>query len=206
MQQGDPSTWQWSTTLLAWSTWVWSNGGEILSKDLRNCTLDQPAAVEGLQTMQDFLHRYKVAAPPGTPGTPGLRPALDMFQAGRLAMQYSTRATGTNNPQILERLQGGWVALTQLPRGRAGRQQGAPGNGIAMGATTRWPEAAWRAIDWYGGTEFQKLQYANGVGGVVARRSVSSGPEYLNSVLSPKWNQYFIDGQRDLRPWPPTPK
>jgi multiple sugar transport system substrate-binding protein len=203
VQQGDPSTWRWGTTLPAWSTWVLSNGGEILSKDLRACTLDQPAAIEGLQTLQDFLQRYKVAAPPGTPG---LQPALDMFQAGRLAMQNSTRATGTNNPQILEGLQGGWVALTLLPRGKAGRQQGAPGNGIAMGATARWPEAAWRVVDWYGGTEFQKLQFANGVGGVVARRSVSSSPEYLNSVLPPKWNEYFIQGQRDLHAWPPTPK
>jgi ABC-type glycerol-3-phosphate transport system substrate-binding protein len=203
VHQDDPSTWRWGTTLPAWFTWVWSNGGEILSKDLKTSTMDQPAAIEGLQTMQDFSHRYKVAAPPGTPG---LQPPLAMFQAGRLAMLLGTRAVGTNNPQILEGLKEGWVALTPLPRGKAGRQQGAPGNGIAMGATTRWPEAAWRAIDWFGGTEFQKLQYANGVGGVVARRSVSSSPEYLNSVMAPKWNQYFVQGQRDLRAWPPTPK
>jgi ABC-type glycerol-3-phosphate transport system substrate-binding protein len=129
-----------------------------------------------------------------------------MFQAGRLAMLQGTRATGTNNRQILEGLQAGWAVLTLLPRGRAGRLQTAPGNGVTLGATTRWPDAAWRVVDWYTGTEFQKLQYANGVGGVVARRSVLTSREYLHSVLPPKWNEYFARGQPDLRAWPPTPK
>jgi ABC-type glycerol-3-phosphate transport system substrate-binding protein len=202
-QRDDPGASQWGTTLPPWSTWVWSNGGEVLGKDARTCALDQPAAVEALQTLQDFLHRYRVAAPPGTAGLP---PALAMFQAGRLAMQLGTRANATQYQEILEGFRGGWVVLAPLPRGKGGRQQGAPGNGIAMGATTRWPEAAWRAIDWYAGAEIQKLQYASGVGGVSARRSVASSPEYLNSALAPKWNEYFTRGQRDLRAWPATPR
>src|SRR5207248_7421097 len=44
-----------------WSSWVWGTGGDLFSQDGLTCTLDQPAAMDGLQYLMDLMHRYKVA-------------------------------------------------------------------------------------------------------------------------------------------------
>jgi len=67
-----------------WLSWIFTNGGSILSEDMQECVLNSPEAVEALQFYCDLLNKYKVA-PPG---------ALDydkqalrmMFIPGKLAM------------------------------------------------------------------------------------------------------------------------
>ena len=46
-----------------WAHFIWAWGGDILSPDFKKTTIDQPAAIEGLQFMFDMLHRYKVGTP-----------------------------------------------------------------------------------------------------------------------------------------------
>src|SRR5262249_51038666 len=52
--------WHQGTGLRAWAPWVWIFGGDVLTKDGTRCVLDQPPAVEGLQFLQDLIHKYQV--------------------------------------------------------------------------------------------------------------------------------------------------
>jgi len=39
---------------------VWSNGGSFWNKEITECTIDKPEAIEVLQSYQDFMYKYKV--------------------------------------------------------------------------------------------------------------------------------------------------
>lgn len=188
----------WGTLLPGWHPFVWSNGGEILNKELTACALDGAAAVEGLQFRQDLMYRFQVAPRPGDMA--GLS-NMQLFTQGKAAMFPGLRSAGNTAGFIQP-----WVDVALFPRGRAGRWFQMPGNAVGVGAQTRHPEAAWQAAKWLTSTEFQKLHYKQGIGGVVARRSTLRSEEYLTSSIPRKWNEYFARGQDDLRRWPPTPK
>lgn len=189
---------QWGTLLPGWHPFVWSNGGEILNKDLTACTLDGEAAVEGLQFRQDLMYRYQVAPRPGEMA--GIAP-IQLFMQGKAAMFPGLRSAGNTEGFVQP-----WVDVAVFPKGKAGRWFNMPGNAVGVGAQTKWPQAAWEAAKWLTSTEFQKLHYKQGIGGVVVRKSTLQSEEYLTSAIPRKWNEYFARGQEDLRRWPPTPK
>ena len=47
-----------------WPSWVWMNGGDILSPDGTRCMMDTPEAIGGLKFYVDLSHRYGVAPIP----------------------------------------------------------------------------------------------------------------------------------------------
>ena len=73
--------WHQGTGLRQWAPWVWSFGGDVLDKQGTKCVLDQAPAVEGLQFLQDLIHKHRVMPPPLGPGGhrrgDGQRPAGD---------------------------------------------------------------------------------------------------------------------------------
>jgi multiple sugar transport system substrate-binding protein len=189
---------QWGALVPGWHPFVWSNGGDILNKDLTACVLDAEPAVEGLQFRQDLTFRFQVAPRPGETG--GLN-NMQLFMQGKAAMFPGLRSAGNTEGFVQP-----WVDVALFPKGKTGRWFQMPGNAVGVGSQTRYPEAAWEVAKWLTSTEFQKLHYKQGIGGVVARNSTLRSEEYLTSAIPRKWNEYFARGQEDLRRWPPTPK
>jgi multiple sugar transport system substrate-binding protein len=189
---------QWGALVPGWHPFVWSNGGDILNKDLTACVLDAEPAVEGLQFRQDLTFRYQVAPRPGETG--GLN-NMQLFMQGKAAMFPGLRSAGNTEGFVQP-----WVDVALFPKGKTGRWFQMPGNAVGVGSQTKYPEAAWEVAKWLTSTEFQKLHYKQGIGGVVARNSTLRSEEYLTSAIPRKWNEYFARGQEDLRRWPPTPK
>jgi ABC-type glycerol-3-phosphate transport system substrate-binding protein len=73
------------------STWdgefftvVRSNGGDVLDKDQRKLTLDQPAAIEALEAWAALVQRHQVAPPVGAAG--------QTFAAGKVPMEFFAQA------------------------------------------------------------------------------------------------------------------
>ena len=83
---GDGKLDQWGTTQCMWQTYIWQNGGEIISKDKKKCTLDQPAAYEGLQFMADLQNKYHVA--PLAKDLADIS-TVKMFTNGQIGMYFS---------------------------------------------------------------------------------------------------------------------
>jgi len=77
---------QWGTTQNMWQTYVWANGGEIISKDKTRCTLDEPAAVEGLQFMANLRNKHHVA--PTAKDMADIS-SVKMFTNGQIGMYFS---------------------------------------------------------------------------------------------------------------------
>lgn len=79
---------------IAFPTWwagylpfIYSNGGRFASEDGTKLLLNQPAAVDVLQKMQDLIYRYHVAP---TPAQSQSMPSTDvMMQTGKVAMDMN---------------------------------------------------------------------------------------------------------------------
>ncbi len=152
---GDGNMDQWGTTIwnivAIWSSWVWSNGGEILSEDRKECRLTMPESVEALKTYYAPLIEDDSAMPPGTmPQTPF---AGNQFLTGVIGM-------GTFGPWFRPRLVEienkpfDWTVVP-FPRSPKG---GAPISSLytdqwGMSATSDHPKEAWELLKFLGGPE-----------------------------------------------------
>jgi len=83
---GDGRIDQWGTTQCMWQTYIWQNGGNIISKDKMKCTLDQPAAYDGLQFMANLQNKYHVA--PAAKDLADIS-SVKMFTNGQIGMYFS---------------------------------------------------------------------------------------------------------------------
>lgn len=83
---GDGRVDQWGTTQNWWQSYVWANGGEIISKDKTRCLLDQPEAIKGLQWMADLRNKYHVA--PTAEDMADIN-SVKMFTNGQTGMYFS---------------------------------------------------------------------------------------------------------------------
>jgi len=66
---------------------IYSNGGQVASDDGQKLLLNQPAAVEALQKMQDLIYRYHVAPTPST--LQSMPSSSFMLQTGKVAMDIT---------------------------------------------------------------------------------------------------------------------
>ncbi|MBE3582768.1 MAG: sugar ABC transporter substrate-binding protein [Limnochordaceae bacterium] len=82
---GNPDQWGfvwYEVVIRDWMTWIWRNGGDIFSPDLRQFTLDEAPAAEAIQFLADLSNKYKVCPPePVLWGTP-----WDLFNKGQASM------------------------------------------------------------------------------------------------------------------------
>ena len=66
---------------------IYSNGGQVASDDGQKLLLNQPAAVEALQQIQDLIYRYQVAPTPST--LQSMPSSSFMLQTGKVAMDIT---------------------------------------------------------------------------------------------------------------------
>jgi multiple sugar transport system substrate-binding protein len=70
-----------------WYYFLWNNGGEILSADLKKPAFNSPEGVAALQFVVDLVHKHKVSQPdPTAYNREGLQ---DLFKSGQLAMMIT---------------------------------------------------------------------------------------------------------------------
>ena len=84
---GDGSIDQWGASAdVWWQSYVYQNGGTILSPDETKCTLDKPAACGGLQFMSDLVNKYHVAPSAEESANVG---NMKLFTSGKIGMFIS---------------------------------------------------------------------------------------------------------------------
>jgi multiple sugar transport system substrate-binding protein len=184
---GDGRTDQWGTFGLNLESAVWSNGGDFLSADGRRFVMpDDPRAVEavdwlvGLQTREHVSprERHRQSIPVDT-----------MFLTGRLATFVGGRWMV---PQFrFAPFQWDVVPIPVSPRTR--REAGWSGSvGIAVSSTCRYPEAAWRLVEFLGGPEGQEAQARTGFQ-IPSQRWMATTEVFLQSDKMPARADVFVD-------------
>lgn len=189
----DVQVWGWhqGRGLRQWGPWVWAFGGEVLNKDGTRCLLDQPAALEGLQFLQNLIHRHRVMPPPDV--------RLNSIQAmgsGQLAMAMGIPA----NLNDYRALPGLAFDVAPLAR-KAIRVTSGGGVAWAMAQAIRDVDAAWELHKWI---VSKNVQITECEAGVVAppRKSVLRSPCYVDRTRPPKSIDVFLQAPDFVHPDP----
>ncbi len=154
---GDGTIDQWGTSIInavwAWGGFVWSNGGEILSDDRKECLLTQAATVEALEYYYGLLTEAEASIPPGSlPQTPWQG---DQFINGMIGM-------GTFGPwwrpPLVEIDPFEWT-LRPYPHSPSGDQPTVAlyTDQWAISAATGHPEEAWTFVHYLTSPEGQQV-------------------------------------------------
>lgn len=175
-----------STFYLFWQPWVWSNGGRFFSEDFSEFTLNQGAALEGLEYYVGLRCGENVAP---TSEQAAERSAASMFADGDAAMIVDGRwrvAPLLSN----EAVDFNWdVAL--FPEGAAGSVIDVDGSGWGISSTSNDPETAWRFIEYVSSAEAQALWTEAGII-IPSRRSVGLGDSFVTPDIAPASDEIFI--------------
>jgi sn-glycerol 3-phosphate transport system substrate-binding protein len=128
--------------IAGWFSWplqsiIWSEGGNITSKDYTNVTLNDPVIVDVMTKLQDLVKEGAALTPDSASG--GHR---GLFKNGQAAMILDSPAPFTD---IMEQSVGFTPAVANYPAGKAGKVYAPGGGGIAMfaAAPEEKRDAAW---------------------------------------------------------------
>jgi multiple sugar transport system substrate-binding protein len=167
-----------------WLGWVYGWGGDVFNKEGTAIVLDQPAATEALQWLQDLTMRHAVspnAAEVAELSAAKLSDRRDLFAAERVAM-ISDYTTAQGAGGIIEAAKRGlrWDA-TLLPAGKAGQFSVAQFHPFVAAASTKAPEAAWRLLVAQAGPEATMKKSLAG-SSQPYRKSTATSPEYARTL------------------------
>lgn len=170
-----------------WESYVYANGGTILSKDNNRCTLNQPKAYEALQFMTDIVNKYKVAPAPEDLQSLG---TSKLFTSGKIAMvvsgSWAAELIYKNEIRDFE------YDVAPLPAGPAGRATFFGGAAYAVLSRSKHKEEAWELVKWMTGKEYQESAAIRSQI-IPSRISVAEGAAYLKLDKPPKNRKAFLD-------------
>ena len=158
--------------------WVWTNGGDLFDKDLKQVTIGEPPALEALQFLADLIHKHRVSPTPAELREIGgsSRP----FREGKSAIMSASVNAVASNRQV----PGLRWTLTTLPRGRKGVANGGGGVGWFITTGGRYHDETWELLKVVESFESDKLTALMGEA-PPGRRSVGRDSEFLNPKEAP---------------------
>jgi multiple sugar transport system substrate-binding protein len=161
-------------------TWVWGNGGEVLSQE-GQVMLAEPAAVEGMQFLADLINVHHIAPSPQTGDTTTIS-----FQTGNVAMEYN----GVWNMVRYNELDFDWD-VAPFPTGQTQVSTGwySPLS-ITAGAANK--DGAWKWISFCCSEPGQTIVAELGQA-VPPLREMASSEVFLNPETKPEHKQVFLD-------------
>ena len=197
---GDCKVDQWGTTQNWWQSYVWANGGDIISKDKTTCLLDQPAAYEGLQFMADLRNKYHVA--PTAKDMADLSSAK-MFTNGQVGMYFSGSWAV---PLYFDKdIKGAFeYDVAAIPKGPRCRATFYGGASYAVLNGSKHKELAWELVKFMVSKEsLRERAITEQV--VPSRISVAESNAFLDLPGPPKHRKVFLDAISYGRSIPSVP-
>lgn len=197
-ENGDGRIDQWGTFGFPIEAAVWSEGGEFLSPDGRRFTMDgDQRALAATEWLADLQLRYRVAPQERQRVS---MPVDVMFLTGRLATFFGGRWMV---PQF-RKAAFDWDVAPIPVSPRTGRQAGWSGSvGLAISPRSRFPEAAWKLVEFLAGPEGQAAQSRSGFQ-IPNQRWLAATSVFLQPDQRPAHASVFIDAARVQQPGPFT--
>lgn len=180
------------TGLRAYPSFIWSNGGEIISSDNSKPAIDQPNAVEAFQYLEDLIGKYQVAP---TPTDLKGQNANSLFYTGRVAMVFGIPA---NLAQFRSGVKGFQWDVAPPPLGPHGtkRQVGGGGAGFGVYGQTKFPDQSWQFMQWITSVKVQQQEVDSGTS-MGSRLSVGKYFVKVNTGKDPQNVQMFVDASKN---------
>lgn len=170
---------------LFWTPFLWSNGGGIISSDLKSVNLDKPQSIEALQFYSDLRNLRHVAPRASEQGSATM---AQMFMQGKIAMLISGR---WNVPKFSKDINFDWD-ITRFPYGQYGSIVDADASGWAISKSSIHKKEAWRFISYLASKKSSEKFTLSGLI-VPARLDVAYSETFLNRQQKPKNSKIFVD-------------
>ena len=180
-----------------WPAWVWMNGGDILTPDMKKCLMDDPKAIQGLEFYVNLSVKDHVA--PTSTQTLG-QSFQEMFMAERAAMiadsRYAYKVFSKGMPFRWD--------IAHMPKGPKCRATTFIWGGNSILKSTKHPKEAWEFLKFLSGREGALLNVKAG-NAFPAYKKVAMSDKVLKSPLSPPNDKIFLDAIEYGRqaPFPP---
>lgn len=180
--------------LLFYLPYLMSEGGGMLSDDLKTSIIDSPESKKGLNFYSDLRNKYHVAP---TKAESASATMAQLFLQGKLAMQISGRWLV---PKYRQDAKFDWNVIN-FPKGDAGSIVPLDASGWAIAKSSNHKKEVMRLIQYLASKEsIEKFTQSGLI--VPARIDVTKG-EFLRSKNSPPKNeQVFIDVIKTAKPTP----
>ncbi|HEY3108517.1 MAG TPA: sugar ABC transporter substrate-binding protein [Chloroflexota bacterium] len=124
-----------------WLTFIWSNGGEYIAKDLTKTTLDMPETIEAFQWLVDLKIKHKISPPVGDTSLG----QGDPWMTGRIAMQ--TAGTGGIGNWVAGIKDFEWDLFPVPGHPKTGRRVvSSNGNPYLLVKQSKYPDQAWLLV------------------------------------------------------------
>jgi multiple sugar transport system substrate-binding protein len=146
--------------------WIWSAGGDYLSKDGNRWVLDSPESRAALQAYVDYRYKHHVAPVPNADFVG--QNSTDLFVNGTVAMLLGN--TG-NQTTLKDRAPAFRWDLAHWPKGKAGQATFLAGDAVLAWSGTKAPDAAWEFMKYSVGPAAEERYGAEGIH-MPSRRSV----------------------------------
>ena len=196
---GDGRIDQWGTNQNWWQSYVWANGGEIISADKTTCLLDQPEAYEALQFMSDLRNKHHVA--PTAKDMADIS-SVKLFSSGKVGMHFSGSWAV---PLYFEKDVKDFVYdVAPVPKGWKRRATFYGGASYAVMNGSRHKELAWELVKFMVSKESLR-ERAIKEQVIPSRISIAESNAFLNLPGPPKHRKYFLDAIKYGRSLPAVP-
>lgn len=186
---GDPDQFGfsfYSTPPLFWLPFVWSAGGNLLSEDLSQFTLDEPKALAGLRFYADLRNTWHVAPKKVESGGATMS---QLFLQQKLAMMVNGR---WSVPVLREQAKFQWD-VAPLPVGPSGKSKvGIDASGYAISAKSKHPKESFELICYLLSKDALRKVTASGLI-VPARPDVAESKVFLSSGQAPANGKAFLE-------------
>jgi multiple sugar transport system substrate-binding protein len=185
-----------------WPAWVWMNGGDIYTPDMKRCAMDTPESIGGLEFFANLSLKHHVSPRPGENlGQNG----QDLFASRRLGMIPDSRYVYKKYVTSAKRkgLPFRWDCAP-MPRGKQ-RATTFIWGGNCIQKTTPYPEESWKFLKYIAGPAGAAVNLAGGNALPVYRPAAEAEVHNPTNPATPKHDRYFLDAIEygRIAPFPP---
>ncbi|MBE3584274.1 MAG: sugar ABC transporter substrate-binding protein [Limnochordaceae bacterium] len=195
----NPSKKRWATTVMNWdgywSSFVYANGGQVLSSDGKQSRMNMPETKQALQFLVDLIFRYKVSPTMAEWATMGgwNKPFID----GHVAVDIEGRWLV---PQARTDFKFAWdVAL--LPK-RVTRGFPLYSLGVVITRSSKHLDAIWQVVNYVASSKVQEGLARTGT--MVAARKNLAASDFFLKTMPPRNNVAFLEMLQWAVPLPPA--
>jgi multiple sugar transport system substrate-binding protein len=166
-----------------WPAWVWMNGGDIFSPDMKRCAMDDPKSIGGLKFYIDLSVKHHVA--PTSAQTIGDFQELFLTErAGMIAdSRYAYKRFAKGVPFAWD--------VAPMPKGKQ-RVTTFIWGGNCILKSTKHPRESWEFLKFLSGYEGAVLNVKAG-NAFPAYKKVAVSDMVLKSPISPPSDRVFLD-------------
>ena len=179
---------------LFWTPFLWSNGGGIISSDLKTVEINKPESIKSIQFYADLRNRYHVAPKKDESASAKMS---QFFIQGKLAMQINGRWAV---PRYRKDLNFRWD-IAPFPNGTKGSIVDADASGWAISESSSHKKEAWRLIKFLSSKK-TILKFTQDGLIVPARIDAAYSETFLSKDQDPKNSRLFIDIIPHSKPTP----